>query len=263
MISLTREFFVQERISEGIRTDHVLEELGWEMIRQLSGMELDSLDLDVEDRWVKVRVSGNDEGIAENLICRIYGRLKGTGDVKPGETFKGFITDLGEVGYGIYFKAFLGEKDGLYPLYEMRKQLVSGRKLSARTIARLYGFVDDLSMEIRLMNQDEKGIYVSISPRYVQMLKNFIKKGRDILFVVRATPRQVRRALIKTGHSRDVSIVRNSFLSFMLVCKSNTQAKGLIPRLGPYLPGATLSAIHSSRFNELLRGNFLNHPVHR
>lgn len=256
MISLTREFFIQERIFKGIRADHVLEELGWEIMQKLSGMEIDSLDLDVENGWVKVKVSGSDEGIAENLLCRVYGRLKRAGDSKPMESFKGFITDLGEIGYGIYFKAFLDEKDGLYPLYEMRKQLVDGRKLSVRTIARLYGLVNDLPLEIYLMSYDEKGIYVSISHRQVQTLKKFIRKGRDILFIVRATPKQVRRALLKTGHSRDVSLVRTSFLSFMLVCKPDTQAKGLIPRLGPYLPGATLSAIHSGRFNELLSTTF-------
>lgn len=254
MMGLTREFFIQERVSEGIRVDRVLEELGWEMMRQLSGMEVESLDLDVENGWVKVKVSGNDEGIAENLICRIYGRLRRASEVRRDETLRGFITDLGEVGYGIYFRAFLGEKDGLYPLYEMRRQLVDGKKLSAREIARLYGFVNDLAMEIRLVNFDEKGIYVSIAPRYIRILRNSVERGRDILFIVKATPRQVRRALIKTGHSRDVSVIRNSFLSFMLVCKRGTQARGIIPRLGPYLPGATLSAVHSDRHRELLGG---------
>ncbi|MEM0016933.1 MAG: DUF2110 family protein [Candidatus Korarchaeum sp.] len=256
MISLVREFYIQERISKGIRVDHVLEELGWEIMQKLSGMEIESVDLDVENGWVKVKVSGSDEGIAENLICRVYGRLKRAADLRPMEVFKGFITDLGGVGYGVYFKAFLDEKDGLYPLYEMRRQLVDGRKLSVRTIAKLYGLVDDLSLEIRLMKYDENGIYVSISHRQVRTLKNFIRKGRDILFIVRATPRQVRRALLKTGHSRDVSLVRNSFLSFTLVCKPDTQARGLIPRLGPYLPGARLSAIHSNQFNELLSTTF-------
>lgn len=261
MIGLAKEFFIQERISKGVTSKHVLEELGWEIMRQLSGMEIDSLDLDVEDGWVKVEVSGNDEGIAENLICRTYGRLKRVSDLKPGETVKGFITGLGEFGYGIYFKAFLDERDGLYPLYEMRRQLVDGRKLSVRKIARLYGLLNDLSMEIYPMKHDEKGIYVSISHRQAQSIRNFVRRGRDILFIVRATPKQVRRALLKTGHARDVSLVRTSFLSFMLICKPNTQAKGLIPRLGPYLPGATLSAIHSDRFNELLRDNFLSHPT--
>ncbi|MCS7103231.1 MAG: DUF2110 family protein [Candidatus Korarchaeum sp.] len=258
---MVRDFFIQEMIPKGIKVDHALEELGWEIMQQLSGMEIDSLDLDVEEGWVKVKVSGSDEGIAENLICRVYGRPKRVNDLKLGETLKGFITDLGEIRYGIYFKAFLDRKDGLYPLYEMRKQLVNGRKLSVKTIAKLYGLVNDLSMEIHLMKHDEKGVYVSISHRQVQTLKSFIRKGRDILFIVRATPKQVRRALLKTGHARDVSLVRTSFLSFMLICKPNTQAKGLIPRLGPYLPGATLSAIHSNQFNELLRDNFLNRPT--
>ncbi|RDD53941.1 MAG: DUF2110 family protein [Candidatus Korarchaeota archaeon NZ13-K] len=257
MIELTRDFFIQERLLKGIRADPFLEELGWEIMHRLSGMEIDSLDLDIEeDGWVRVRVSGKDEGIAENLLCRVYGRLKRAADVKTGELFKGFITDLGKYGYGIYFKAFLDKKDGLYPLYEVRRQWVDGRRLPLRRIAKLYGLIDGLSMELSLMKRDEKGIYVSISPRQVQTIRSLVRRGRDILFIVGATPKQVRRALIKTGHSRDVSLTRTSFLSFMLVCKPGTQARGLIPRLGPHLPGAGLSAIHSDELGELRGATF-------
>lgn len=254
---MVREFFIQERIPKGIKIENALEELGWEIMQKLGGMEIDSLDLDTEEGWVKVRVEGADEGIAENLLCRIYGRLKRIEEAKPGEVVKGFVTDLGKFGYGIYFKAFLDEKDCLYPLYEMRRQLVGGRKLPARTIARLYGFVDDLAMELSLTRLDEKGIYVAISPRQVQVIRNFVRRKREILVIVRATPKQINRALTKTGHLRDVSIVRTSFLSSILICKPGTQAKGLIPRLGPHLPGAVFSVVNPDKFREVLGDNFL------
>jgi hypothetical protein len=261
MIDLTREFFIQERIPEDLNVDSMLEELGWEMMQLMRGIEVEALDLDTEGGWVRVRVSGADEGAAENLIYRTYGKLKRAEEAKVGESLKGFITDLGEVGYGIYFKAFLGEKDCLYPLYEMRKQLVDNMKLSTRTIANIYGFMNDVSMEINVTKIDEKGIYVSLSPRQVRMIRDMIKMGREILLVVRATPKQVKRALNRTGHYRDVSMVRKSFLSHMLICKRKTQAKGLIPRLGPYLPGAKFSTISQDKFRKLTEVNFLNHST--
>jgi hypothetical protein len=261
MINLTREFFIQERIPEDLNVDAVLEELGWEMMQLMRGIEVEALDLDIEDCWVKVKVSGADEGAAENLISRTYGRLKRVEEVRVGEIFKGFITDLGEVGYGIYFKAFLGEKDGLYPLYEMRRQLVDEKKLSVRAIANIYGFMNDMSMEINVTKIDEKGIYISLSQRQVRIMRDMVNMGREILFIVRATPKQVKRALNRTGHFRDVSLVRRSFLSHMLICKRKTQAKGLIPRLGPYLPGAKFSTISQDKFRKLTEVNFLNHPT--
>lgn len=260
MINLTREFFIQEMIPEDLNVDAILEELGWEIMHLMRGIEIETLDLDIEDSWVKVRVSGADEGAAENLISRTYGKLKRAEEARVGESLKGFITDLGEVGYGIYFKAFIG-KDCLYPLYEMRRQLVDNMKLSTRAIANIYGFMNDMSMEINVTKIDEKGIYISLSPKQVRMIRDMVNMGREILMIVRATPKQVKRALNRTGHSRDVSLIRKSFLSHMLICKRKTQAKGLIPRLGPYLPGAKFSTISKDKFSKLTEVNFLNHST--
>jgi len=249
---LTRSFLIQEKISQNPSREDVLEELGWEMLNRFRGLEVPELDLDLEDKWVRVTISGPDEGIAENLIAKTYGRLPSIEDVSAGDTFKGFVTDLGKVGYGVYFKAFAEDKDALYPLFEMRRQLARGKKLPARKIARAYGLVDDLALEIRVFKKDEKGVYVSLSPRQLAMIKGWMNRRLDVLFVVGATPKQVRRALLRTGHRRDVSVIRMSFLSHALVCKERTQAKGLIPRLGPHLPGVILSVFSPARVEEIL-----------
>ncbi len=252
---MTRTLLIQERISKGLPKEDILEELGWEILGYMKGLEVPELDLDTEGGWVKVSVSGPDEGIAENLIIKTYGKLPSIHEVKIGDTFKGFLTDVGKVGFGVYFKAFKEEKDALYPLFEMRNQLAKGMRLPARKIARAYGFVDDLALELRVLRKDESGVYVSLSPKQVAMVRGWMNRGRDVLFIVRATPKQVRRALTRTGHKRDVSVVRTSFLSHALVCKLGTQAKGLIPRLGPHLPGAVLSTLSPARVEDLLRSS--------
>ena len=249
---MSRSFFIQERILEGIPADDALEELGWEILDLLKGLEVPELDLDLEEGWVRVTLSGPDEGVAENLLMRAYGRLPEVREVCVGDPIRGFITDLGRVGYGIYFKAFLGGKDALYPLFEMRRQLAGGRKLPARRIAKAYGLVDNLALELRVFRKDEKGIYVSLSPRQLATLRGWINRRSDVLFVVGATPKQLRRALLRTGHRGDVRVVRTSFLSHALVCKRGTQARGLIPRLGPHLPGAVLSAFSPTRVMEAM-----------
>lgn len=249
---MTRTLLIQEYMLKGLPQEDILEELGWEILSHLKGLEVPELDLDIEDGWVRVTLSGSDEGIAQNLIVKTYGKLPSIKDVRVGDLLKGFITELGKVGYGIYFKAFKESKDALYPLFEMRKQLARGRKLPARKIARYYGFVNGLALETRVIRVDDGGVYVSLSPKQIAMIKSWIKRKRDALFVVGATPKQVRRALIRTNHRRDVSIVRTSFLSHILICKPDTQAKGLVPRLGPHLPGAVLSVFSPPKIVELL-----------
>ncbi len=249
---MTRTLLIQERIPEDLPREDILEELGWEILSYMKGLEVPELDLDTEGGWVRVSVSGPDEGIAENLIVKTYGRLPSIQKVDVGDTFRGFLTDVGKVGFGLYFKAFKEGKDALYPLFEMRNQLAKGRKLPVRKIARAYGLVDGLALELRVLRRDEEGVYVSLSPKQVATIRSWINRGRDVLFVVRATPKQVRRALVRTGHKRDVSVVRTAFLSHALVCKPGTQAKGLIPRLGPHLPGVVLSALSPSRVEDLL-----------
>lgn len=249
---MTRTFLIQERVPKGHPQEDILEELGWEILEYLKGLKVPELDLNVENEWIRVTLSGPDEGIAENLIIKTYGKLPSIEDVKMGDLLKGFIADLGKVGYGIYFKAFKEEKDALYPLFEMRNQLAKGKKLSAKRIAYAYGLVDDLALELRVIRLDEEGVYVSLSPKQIAMIRGWINRGREILFVVGATPKQVRRALLRTNHRRDVSVVRTSFLSHALICKPDTQAKGLIPRLGPHLPGVVLSAISPLRIEEFL-----------
>ncbi len=248
---MTRTLLIQERIPADLPQDSVLEELGWEMLGYMRGLEVPELDLDVEDGWVRVSMGGPDEGVAENLIIKTYGRLPSIQEVGVGSIFRGFLVDVGRVGYGLYFRAFREDKDALYPLFEMRNQLARGKKVPARKIASVYGLVDNLALEVRVFRKDDEGVYVSLSPRQVALIRSWVNRRREVLFIVRATPKQIRRALLRTGHRRDVSVVRTSFLSHALVCKPGTQARGLIPRLGPHLPGAVFSILSPSRVSEI------------
>ncbi len=251
---MSKEFLIQERtLNRGV---HVLEHLGWEILERLKGLDVPELDLDDEGGWVKVRVSGPDERVAENIITRIYGRVPSITEVKEGDEFRGFLIDVGKVGYGLYLKSFIEDKDALYPLFEMRRQLADGHKVPARAIAKAYGLIDGIALQLRVTKVLPEGVYVELSPRQLGVIKGIIFQELDGLFVVGATPKELDRALIRTGHKRDVRVRRLSFLSHLLICKRGTQARGLIPRLGPHLPGSVFSILSWSRVKDLVRGNF-------
>ncbi len=251
---MPREFIIQERtLGKGVS---VLEHLGWEILEKLEGLEVPELDLDEERGWVKVRVAGPDEEAAENLLIRLYGRVPSIHEVKEGDEFRGYLVDVGKVGYGLYFKSFLEDKDALYPLYQMRKQLVDGKKVPTRAIARAYGLMEGLALQLRVIKVEPEGVSVEISPRQLGLIKSIVYQELEALFVVGATPKELERALLRTGHKRDVRVRRLSFLSHMLICKRGTQAKGLIPRLGPHLPGAVFSTFIWSKVRDLYKANF-------
>ncbi|RLG37808.1 MAG: hypothetical protein DRO01_06865, partial [Thermoproteota archaeon] len=81
----------------------------------------------------------------------------------------------------------------------------------------------------------------SIAPRQAAEFQRWIRRGLDVLVVSGYTAREIRRALRKSRHAVDViRIERLAFLCHALVCKADTQARGLVPAVGPHLPGAPL-----------------------
>ncbi len=219
-----------------------LEEFGWEIMSQIEEMEIDGLDLDVVDKdWVLATLEGRDEVAAANLLRLRYGEVRSMEEVSEGEEVRGFITDLGRVGYGVYVDAFVEDKDALVPLYELRRSLVGGRKLPARLIARLFGFVERMPLTVVVQRKRDGAVDASLSPRQAAEFQRWIRRGLDVLVVSGYTEREVRRALRKCGHAVDViRIERLAFLCHALVCKADTQARGLVPAVGPHLPGAPL-----------------------
>ena len=241
MIALVQRVLLAEKIY-GKSLDRRLEEFGWEIMSQIEEMDIEGLDLDVVDKdWVLATVEGRDEVAVANLLRLRYGEVKSMEEVSEGEELRGFITDLGRVGYGVYVDAFVEDKDALVPLYELRRSLVGGKKLPARLIARLFGFVERMPLRIVVERKRDGAVDASIAPRQAAEFQRWIRRGLDVLVVSGYTAREIRRALRKSRHAVDViRIERLAFLCHALVCKADTQARGLVPAVGPHLPGAPL-----------------------
>jgi len=236
-----REFVVAEKVyGRGIQRK--LELLGWEMLGRLEGLEVDKLDLKIVKRgWVKVSIEGEDEAVASSILKRAYGEVPSMEEVREGTVLRGFAVDVGKVGYGLYVDAFLEDKDALFPLYEMRRLLSRGRKLPARMLMRLYGIVENRPIQVLIKKVQRGEVEVTLSDDQISEFRRWLRRKLDVLVVTGATDREVRRALIRTDHLRDViKIERLAFLAHALVCKSDTDAKGLIPEVGPHLPGSKL-----------------------
>ena len=66
------------------------------------------------------------------------------------------------------------------------------------------------------------------------------------------TKGQLKKALVKSGHYRDVvSIHQYGFLEIIVILKENTTAPGIITEIGKYLKNCNLSAIRPKRIKKL------------
>jgi len=235
------EFVVAEKVyGRGIQRK--LELLGWEMLTRLEGLEVEKLDLRiVKGGWVRVSVEGEDETVAASILRRMYGEVPSMEEVREGVVLRGFAVDVGKVGYGLYVDAFLEEKDALLPLYEMRRLLSKGKRLPARMLMRLYGIIENRPIGVLVKKVQREEVEVTLSDEQISEFRKWLRRRLDVLVVTGATDREIRRALARTDHLRDViKIERLAFLAHALVCKSDTDAKGLIPEVGPHLPGSKL-----------------------
>ena len=73
------------------------------------------------------------------------------------------------------------------------------------------------------------------------------------VMVTGATRQEIRKAIIKSGHLRDIiAIERIGFLEHVIICKRDTDAPGIIAEIGPKLPFAKLGAFRPTLIKDII-----------
>ncbi len=231
-----------------------LELFGREVMRHIQDLDIDVVDFEISNGWVKTAISGQDEVAAANFIKRVYGEVKSLYEVSLGGVLKGFAKDVGKVGYGLYIDAFVEEKDALIPLYSLRSSLVAGKKLPLRTIVKYFGIVENMPLEFTVRKIEDQKIEGVLSPSQVEDFMELMRKGLDVLIVSGAVREEIEEALTRSGHMIDVmKMERLSFLCHRLICKEDTMALGLIPELGPFLSESSFGVFSPKRIIKSLK----------
>ncbi|MEM1659307.1 MAG: DUF2110 family protein [Candidatus Jordarchaeales archaeon] len=205
------------------------------------------ISLDDKGRLV-VTLEGEDEEAAKNFLAQRYGCTRSLSELKEGGVYRGHVVNPLYYGYGFYVDIGVvhpAPKDALVPLYKLRKQLVGDRKVPLRMIARAFCFVENLPVEVKVVKVDpaRNKIEAELSEKEIERLNEWVKSKFDRVVVCGATRQQVRRAIIKSGHLRDiVAIERLGLMEHAIVCKYGTDAPGIIAEVGDYLRNATLRA---------------------
>ncbi|MGQ4833299.1 MAG: DUF2110 family protein [Candidatus Asgardarchaeia archaeon] len=213
-------------------------------------VHVDKIEISSDKRFINLTIHGSDCEVAKNYLEQIFGKPLSKNDLKKSMTLKSYLQNPEKVGYGIYVDIGLlsPKKDALLPLYELREKLVSGSKLSLRKITFIYGLVENFPFYVTLssVSTDLNGvlkIYATIAEKQLLQIKTWISDGYERVIVTGALRQEIRKAILKTGHLRDIiSIDRLGLLEHVVVCKKGTNAAGLISEIGPILKFAKLGA---------------------
>jgi len=216
------------------------------LIRDLN-VKIVRIEKDVKG-WIKITLNGEDTEAAKNYLTKEFYSTVLINQLKNGDIRKGKLIDVEKYGYGIYIDIGVispHPKDALIPLYVLRRQLANNHKVSTRQIIKKYAFMNNLPLEVKIIDVDERfdTIEVELSENQIKKYKKWINQELDRIIICGATRQMIRKAIIKSGHLQDIlSIERLGLLEHTVVCKPGTTAQGLIAEIGKYLPKIPMKA---------------------
>src|SRR3990170_1720254 len=209
------------------------------------------------NRWVQVSFSGEDEGVASNYVAKEVGFSPTCfEDVKRFTTLKGYVVNLEkdkeelQVDMGIFQSKIVY---ATVPLRHLQAQLVDGRKIALKKIVELYGFCEDLPLDIKIVGIDEeaKSMEAELSAEQAGKYVSWQDSLLDRLIVIGSSLYDVKKILNRDGLTRDViNIETLGMFEHVLTCKLGTDAAGLIPKIGRCLKKARFAVFNPKRLRE-------------
>ncbi|MFW9898358.1 MAG: DUF2110 family protein [Candidatus Thorarchaeota archaeon] len=208
------------------------------------------------DNRFEIFISGPEEIFVFNLFRKEIGSINEFKEIKVGKIFKGTMVDVGNVGFGIFVDcAVMNPKvDVLINLHSLRKQLCNDKEKSLRDIINAYEFIDHFPVHVRIIEVDliNNKIQGELSENSLKLFQKILDKNIEGLFMSGETKGQFKKALLRNGHLRDViSLKRYGFLEHIALLKENSNAPGIISKIGKDLKNCKLSAIRPERIKNL------------
>lgn len=208
------------------------------------------------DSRYAVEIQGPEEVFLTNILKKEIGTITELKDIKVGMELKGTMVDVGKVGFGIFVDcAILSPKvDVLLSLVTLREQLCSGKEMPVREIIKAYDFIENYPVYLNITSVDPeaKRIQGKLSNKTLDIFKKVIDENIEGIIASGTTKSQFKKALLGTGHLRDIILIeRYSFLEHLVLLKERTEAPGIIARIGRDLRRCKLSALRSIKIKDL------------
>ncbi len=222
----------------------------WNVLsRDARGLKVE-WEISAPQQWLQVRVRGDDAEAFLNLLVEKYGEAPvQRSKIERWDVLPGFITGSGRVGFGVYVDVGILEptkKDALYPLHRMRAQLADGVGKSSREIIYENGLADYFPVDVIVTELDGDKITVELADRTRDQLQQWKRLVFDRVITV-GVDRDYAEKIVKTANlGLDVIKIETlSLLVHCLVCKFDTDAPGVIAKIGNRLRGVGLTAFRT------------------
>ncbi len=215
--------------------------------------------------WVQIEVSGEDEIAALHFLDREMGLapvsfeyLKKFSAIRgrvvfSGKSKKELYVDVGVFSPEIY--------DAVIPLERLQSQLADGKKLPLQRLVEVFCLFDNLPLKVKIVQDVDARkncIEAELSEAQLSQISSWIRSGLDRLIVLGAFFADVERAVKLSRHFRDVIKIESlGMLEHAVLCKLGTDAVGLIPKLGRFLPDAVFVPFSPRKILQLIDRPFL------
>jgi hypothetical protein len=208
------------------------------------------------DRRVELLINGPEETFVQNILKAEVGSVRRFDELKVGDTLKGTMVQVGEVGFGLFLDCGIIEphSDVLLPLFTLREQFADGTKKSLNEIIHAFDFIEHfpLMVQITKIAPEERNIEAKVAPETLDIYTKIMNEGIEGLMLCGETKGQFKKALIREGHLQDIiSLKRYGFLQHLALLTSNTNAPGVIAEIGKYLPKCKFAVINPHRIRKL------------
>lgn len=191
--------------------------------------ELKDLEVKLEisitpENWIEFSLEGEDEEVSANFLISRYGAP--ARKAEAGKVYTGFLQTFLEdaflvnIGVPVRIEA------------EELKTLGNGKP---KQLASRFGLIPHLPVEIEVFEANKK-VKARFTKKQLDQLWSWKKAGTDRITVNAATRSEIKSAIKKTGHGRDIyGIEKLGLLEHTIVCRENTDGPGILAAIGPLL----------------------------
>jgi hypothetical protein len=216
--------------------------------------------------WVQIDVSGEDETAATSFLDREIGLAPASSSkVSKFSVFRGKVVFSGKsesellVDLGIFSPKLC---DAVLPVQRLRAQLSDGKEIPLQRLVELFCLYDNLPLEVKVVQDaegEEKTVEAKLSEEQVNLLSSWVRHRFDRLIILGAPFSDVERTVKKSRLWRDIIKIDSlGTLEQVILCKLGTDAVGLIPKLGRFLPNSVLVPFSPKKILEAIDSQFFS-----
>lgn len=210
--------------------------------------------------WVQTEISGADAVAALHSVDEKIGLAPVSLDgLKKFSVIRGRVILSGKkknelhVDIGVFSPETL---DAAVPLQKLQAQLADGTKLPLRFLVELFCLYDNVPLEVKLasnVDAQKRLVEAELSERQLSQISRWIRSSLDRLLVLGALLSDVEQAVKTSKHFRDIVRIESlGLLEHAILCKLGTDAVGLVPKLGRFLPDAVLVSFSPKKIRQIV-----------